>query len=561
MDITLPLAFIAGLISFVSPCVLPLVPAYIGYMGGRMTHVMAVAGPAGGQSGTGWNQRFNTFLHSLAFVAGFAFVFVSLGIFQNAFISIIGGQNINAVKDLIARIGGTMIIFFGLHFMGLLPRWLAGLRDHPRISHRPLTSILFALFGSALIAWGFSGDILIWRSALWETAPWAPLLGILLITIFLVWLLLDGAFNRPAHFWSKFINSIISALYADTRREMQFAANGGYSSSALMGVVFSAGWTPCIGPVYGAVLTMAANGGDIGQAGALLTAYSLGLGIPFMLAALALDSAQNVLRSLQRHMHRIQLASGAFLLLIGLAVASGELQRLTTQFATGEFAEFAISMEESVLETFAPAPETAAPAANLPESDALEFMIDNPPTDQPAAQPGAAPAPTDALNENIDVPRIGSITALAAAVDSAAEAPAGRQAPSFETVTDAGRPLRLSDYRGQVVLLNFWATWCGPCRQEMPVFEQVYQQRQADGFAVVAVNFGESPAVVQDFRQEMGLTFPLAMDEQGDIQKLYGISGYPSTLILGRDGRIIAEHYGPLSASQIDELVNTALAS
>ena len=122
-QVTLWLAFIAGLVSFISPCVLPLVPAYVGYMGGRMTSSVsnvALAGGGGQVAVIGAGQRLLTLIHSLFFVAGFSLVFVGIGLFSTAFISVIGGQNIGTLTDLIGRIGGVIIIFFGLHFSGLL---------------------------------------------------------------------------------------------------------------------------------------------------------------------------------------------------------------------------------------------------------------------------------------------------------------------------------------------------------------------------------------------------------------------------------------------------------
>ena len=245
--------------------------------------------------------------------------------FSTAFINVIGGQNIGTLTDLIGRIGGVIIIFFGLHFSGLLAGWLARLRSSEALIASPLTSLVVALAGGALLLWGFSGTVLIQDSELWQWAPWAPSLGLLGFGILLAWLLLGGAFADGARFWRARIDQLTNMLYADTRREFRGGAGGnGFGGSVLMGVVFSAGWTPCIGPVYGAVLTLAANGGDVGQAGTLLASYSLGLGVPFMLTALLLDGAQRLLRRLQRYLRSIQLFSGAFLILIGLLVASAE---------------------------------------------------------------------------------------------------------------------------------------------------------------------------------------------------------------------------------------------
>ena len=388
---------------------------------------------------------------------------------------------------------------------------------------------------------------------------------------FLLWLVLDGAFTAPARFWRSLIDRINSALYADTRREMQATSDGGFSSSALMGVVFAAGWTPCIGPVYGAILTLAANGGDVGQAGGLLAAYSLGLGIPFLITALALDSAQGILRRLQSHMHTIELVSGAFLVLIGVAVASGQLQSLSQQFSTGQFAEFAISVEENVIGAINGSEQNAEPtaaASPTPQESAgaaSDLLIINP--DTTAAQPRASLEEVEngpgAAAAGEDHPALSSIMALANQDKGRPSVgiSKGNIAPDFETVSDTGQPIRLADYRGQVVLLNFWATWCGPCRLEMPEFQAAYDANKDAGFAVVAVNNAEPAASIQAFRQELGLSFPLAMDSQADIQVRYNIFSYPTTYLLNRDGIIIDRSYGPLTAEQIDDIVTRALAT
>jgi cytochrome c-type biogenesis protein len=412
------------------------------------------------------------------------------------------------------------------------------------------------VIGSALILWAFSGNVFIWDSTLWEFAAWAPTLGLIALMGFLVWLFLAGAFSDPAVFWGNLIDRVTNTLYTDTRRNMQSLSNSnqGYGSSAVMGVVFSAGWTPCIGPVYGAVLTMAANGGDVGQAGSLLTAYSLGLGIPFILTALALDSAQTILRKVQRHMHKIELASGAFLVLIGLLVASGQLQALSQQFA-GQFAEFSITVEQAAIEalTGQDTSFSGTSAAKPETSTASDLVVVNPETGQTSPAPPAA-------DDVEPVEQVSSITDLAANSPPSVGIAIGNRAANFETITDRGQPISLQDLRGQVVLLNFWATWCGPCRIEMPEFEAIYNEHKDAGFTILAVNNAEPLDDVQGFREEFDLSFPLAMDERADIQNLYNIFSYPSTFIVDRDGIIVARHFGPLTAEQISDLVTEALS-
>ncbi len=416
-----------------------------------------------------------------------------------------------------------------------MPSILARLRAHEAVIDNVLTSVLVALLGGLLISWSLTGTAALWNSSSWGSALGIPVVSTLLLGAFLLLLILGGAFTTPGIFWNQTINTVETALYSDTRRQMTASGQGGYGGSLAMGVVFSAGWTPCIGPVYGAVLTMAANGGDIRQAGVLLAAYSLGLGIPFLFAALMLDGTQNILRRLQRHMRRIELASGVFLIVMGLTVASGQLQALSQQFA-GQFAEFSVRLEESVIGVVPGASTTEAShtqtAATAPEDSSIDTG-------------------TNTASEAVDRPSEGITVGLGV----------GNLAPDFSTVTDTGELISLSALRGKIVVLNFWATWCGPCRIEMPVFQAEFAQRANDSFTILAVNNREQTADVIGFRQELGLTFPLAMDEHGEIQDRYAIFSYPSTFVLDRNGVIIARHFGMLTREQINELLDQALTA
>ena len=539
-NITLGLAFVAGFISFISPCVLPLVPAYIGYMGGRVTNTVAAqvaissSGDAVLHSTT--NARFTTALHGVAFVAGFTFVFVTIGLLTTAFVREIGGQNVVMTTAIIGRLGGILIIFFGLHVMGVLPSIFNRIMANKHNLGSPFITLALALVGSTIILWGFTGTLL---PVLSKTIPttageeivtqWPTIIGLVTLTIYWLWLALGGAFTQPEMFWSKVILSVQAGLYTDTRKQITARNGQGYASSAIMGVVFSAGWTPCIGPVYGAVLTLAANTGDVGHAAPLLATYSLGLGVPFILTALLLDSAQGILRKLQRHMHTIEVVSGVFLILIGLLVATGTLQNLSQTLA-GEFADVSINLEESVIGSLTSQDTTA-----LVNPTAI------PPTSEHSIGLGSITDAAAAMNSPISGTNIGDV------------------APDFQTVNDIGKTIRLSDFRGQVVLLNFWGTWCGPCRVEMPAFEAAFNANKETGFTILAVNNRDTPEAVSAFRGEFGLSFPLVMDDGAAIAKTYGVFSFPSTYVLNQHGVITARHFGALTAEQIQELVTQAL--
>lgn len=230
-QVTVGLSFLAGLASFLSPCVFSLVPAYIGYLGGRA---------AGGEATE--NNRFITFTHGLAFVLGFSLVFITLGVASSAF-----GRLLFDLRFVLAKVGGIVVIIFGLHMIGV--------------------------------------------------------------------------FRIPF-------------LEYDTRVQRVPDRKWGYLSSALMGVFFSAGWAPCVGPVLGAILTLALNGGSISIGVSLLSAYSAGLAIPFLIAALGVGWVSLTLKKYGKVMHYIEIGMGVILVILGVMLFAGIFERIA---AAGQF--------------------------------------------------------------------------------------------------------------------------------------------------------------------------------------------------------------------------------
>jgi cytochrome c-type biogenesis protein len=214
LNVSFGLAFLAGIASFLSPCVFALVPAYVGYLGGRA---------AGGELHA--NNRFITFTHGVAFVLGFSIIFVLLGVAASA----LGGL-LYDLRIWLARLGGLVIIIFGLHMIGV--------------------------------------------------------------------------FRIPL-------------LEYDTRVQTLPDPKLGYLSSALMGVFFSAGWSPCVGPVLGAILTFALNGGSVAYGASLLSAYSAGLAIPFLIAALGIGWVTTTLRKYGKVMRYVEIGMGVLMVVVG----------------------------------------------------------------------------------------------------------------------------------------------------------------------------------------------------------------------------------------------------
>jgi cytochrome c-type biogenesis protein len=228
-NVTLVAAFAAGFLSFVSPCVLPLIPGYISFVSGVSLEEMR--GESAARA-----SRSHVFVTSLAFVLGFSIVFVALGASATAI-----GKFLLAQLPLLSKIAGAVLIVFGLHTMGVLR--LAFLDTEKRLQ----------------------------------------------------------AQRKPA----------------------------GPLGALLVGLAFAFGWTPCIGPILGAILAVAASKNSISEGVTLLGVYSLGLGIPFLLTSLAINQFFSATKRIRKHYHAIEVTSGVLLVAIGLLIFTGQLTIIT----------------------------------------------------------------------------------------------------------------------------------------------------------------------------------------------------------------------------------------
>ncbi|MEA3440277.1 MAG: cytochrome c biogenesis protein CcdA [Chloroflexota bacterium] len=225
-NVSVWLAFIAGIASFLSPCVFALVPAYIGYLGGR----------SAASGATGRAKTWVTFSHGLAFVLGFSLVFISLGVATSAL-----GGFLYELRTWLTRIGGAVIVIFGLHMTGIIR---------------------------------------------------------------------------------------IPFLEYDLRSQSTPDRNLGYLASFMMGVFFSAGWSPCIGPILGAILTLTLSGGSISQGVVLLTAYSAGLAIPFLIASIEIGLITSAIQRYGKVMRYVEIGMGVLLIIIGVMLFFGRFETL-----------------------------------------------------------------------------------------------------------------------------------------------------------------------------------------------------------------------------------------
>lgn len=137
-----------------------------------------------------------------------------------------------------------------------------------------------------------------------------------------------------------------------------------------------------------------------------------------------------------------------------------------------------------------------------------------------------------------------ALAALVLAMPPPAGAAEGAPAPTFTLPARAGGEVSLAGLKGQVVLINFWATWCGPCRKEMPLLDQIYQRYKSLGFTLLAVNVEEDSAGAEKWLAATPVSFPVLFDRQNAVSKLYDVTAMPSTVIVDRKGNVRFVHYG-----------------
>lgn len=399
-NITIGIAFLAGLASFLSPCVLPLVPGYISLMSGISVDRLK-------EGGSRASARRAVILNSLAFNAGLSLIFVALG----ATAGLVGATVLS--NPWVRIIGGVVIIGFGLQLMGLLK---------------------------------------------------------------------------------------IGALYRDTR-VFSSEKPRGMLGSLTLGMAFAAGWTPCIGPILGGIIGLAATSGGW-RGGLVLSAfYSAGLAVPFLLTGLGINQFLSFYGKFRQHLHKVEVVSGVVLILIGLLVASG----YSTLLASSSLAAI-IPNAESWIKAPAPAPAGNNAAATTAGSNF-----------QPA--------------------------------------------PDVEFQTLDGKPFRLAELRGRVVLLNFWATWCMPCRAEIPEFNIMQRELKSQGLEVVGVSTspGDTPEVIKDFQKDLPQEYTVLRGAEEIAEKFGNGPGLPVTHIIDREGRVRQKIIGQRDRATFESLVKPLL--
>lgn len=139
---------------------------------------------------------------------------------------------------------------------------------------------------------------------------------------------------------------------------------------------------------------------------------------------------------------------------------------------------------------------------------------------------------------------LGLVFSILAATSLASSGMEGQVAPDFVLKSTSGENLRLSEYRGDVVMINFWATWCGPCRQEMPLLDELYRRYHRVGFHLLGVNIDDDTTRALRMVEELDLHFPVVFDTRKEVSRLYNVEAMPATILVDREGKIRHVHHG-----------------
>lgn len=455
------LVFFEGLLSFLSPCVIPLIPIYMSYLAGGAKQT--------GEDGMITYHRKKVFLHTLFFVLGISFAFFLLGMSFTAL-----GSFFRENQLLFTRIGGILIIVMGLIQIGFLE---------------------FKILNQ----------------------------------------------ERKIHLKIDRMNPL---------------------AAFLMGFTFSFAWTPCVGPALSSVLILASGAKSSLLGNALVLIYTLGFVIPFLLLGIFTTQALNFLKGHQKLLKYTVKAGGLLLILIGLMTFTGWMNGISRY-----------------LNNFTP------PAVSENGTEDKDNSNDFIPEEITGDEGGSKDNNSEEGNDNSDNISNEASEGINQESDTSNEDNTNNNTsqsnedkkiiPAFDfTLKDQyGNEHTLSDYKGKVVFLNFWASWCGPCKEEMPEIEELYEEygkNQGDVIILGAANPSSdeypnnndvSEEEIAAFLEENNLNFPTVYDVTGDVFRDYYITAFPTTFLVDKEGNIYGYAQGQLTKDMMKNAIEQAIES
>lgn len=445
------LVFLEGVLSFFSPCVIPLIPVYMSFLAGNAKQI--------NESGTVVYNRKKVFLHTLFFVLGISFAFFILGMTFSTL-----GQFFNQNKNLFTRISGIFIFMMGLVQLG-----------------------------------------------------------------FFDFKFLQSEKRFHLNLQDKEVNPLLALM---------------------LGFTFSFAWTPCIGPMLSSVLILASSAKDAGTGNILVLIYTLGFVIPFLCLGLFTSQVLNFLKSKQKLLKYTIKAGGIILLLIGFITFTGWMNGISSYLNILGSTSQNEALENAADTTQKNETEIIGTESNETDSNGIESNETDFNENSENIQN---------TNEKISESTNDSISG------NTEDSASGTSIAAFDfTLTDQfGNEHTLSDYKGKVVFLNFWATWCPPCKQEMPHIQELYEEYNYNEDEVIILgvsnpktdenqnNSDGTEEEVTTFLEENGYTFPVVYDLTGDVLSDYYINAFPTTFMIDTDGTI----YGYVSGSLTKEIM------
>lgn len=300
----------------------------------------------------------------------------------------------------------------------------------------------------------------------------------------------------------------------------------------LLGFTFSFAWTPCVGPALGSVLLMAGSSATMGKGFFLIGVYTLGFVLPFIAVGLFTGAVLGFFKKYRNVVRYTVKISAVLLILMGFMTLTGFMNNMTG-YLSG-IGNGAVSSQETAAD------------------------------DEPKTPDGS----TSSQAEENSGSESASRTDETGGSESAPSDPDAVPAPDFTLVDQYGNEHTLSDYKGKTVFLNFWATWCGPCRSEMPEIQALYEKygENEEDLVVLGVatpNLGQEGSAedIAAFLEDQGYTFPTVMDETGFISAMYGISAYPTTFMIDADGNVYGYVASALTGDIMESIVQQTMDS